>query len=138
MIRFNSALLAVAMLALTGCSVDPVDVTHNGVLEEGDSAHPRDQSFYDEYTFKAKEGWTINVTMTSAAFDTYVQLRQQGRGDEGLLENDDAVSGNPSAGSAITTTASTTGTYVVWAIWYTHGETGAYTVHITAQPPAGQ
>ena len=137
MLRHLSILLALASFALVGCSPDPVNETHQGELAAGDTQHPRDQSFYDEYKFKAAEGWNITVTQTSAAFDTYLQLRREGADDsEFLMENDDVVQGNTN--SSITTVAPATGTYVVWANSLNSGETGAYTVTLSAQPPAGQ
>ena len=135
--RQLSILFALASFALVGCSPDPVNETHTGELATGDSQHPRDQSFYDEYKFKAAEGWNITVTMTSDAFDTYLQLRREGADDsEFLMENDDVVSGNTN--STITTAAPAGGTYVVWANSLNTNETGPYTVTISAQPAAAQ
>ncbi|MEM9068201.1 MAG: PPC domain-containing protein [Myxococcota bacterium] len=127
-----TVLLALAALSF-GCSVDPVNETHQGTLENGDPQHPRDSSWYDEYTFKAKEGWPITVQMTSDAFDTYLQLRREGVGDEEWLqENDDMADGNTN--SQITVVAPATGTYKVWANSYEANQGGAYTLTITAQP----
>ena len=135
--RQLSVLLAIASLALVGCSPDPVNETHQGELASGDSQHPRDSSFYDEYKFKAAEGWNVTVTMTSDAFDTYLQLRREGADDnEFLQENDDVVSGNTN--STINLTAPAGGTYVVWANSLNSGETGPYTLTISAQPAAAQ
>ncbi len=135
--RQLSVLLAIASFALVGCSPDPVNETHQGELATGDSQHAHDQSFYDEYKFKAAEGWNITVTMTSDAFDTYLQLRQEGVEDEVFLEeNDDVVSGNTN--STINITAPASGTYVVWANSLRANETGPYTVTISAQPAGGQ
>lgn len=130
-----SILLAIASLALVGCSTDPVNETHQGELASGDAQHPNDQSFFDEYKFKADEGWNITVSMTSDAFDTFLQLRREGVAEEQFLEqNDDVVQGNTN--STITVTAPAKDTYVVWANSLNAGETGAYTVTISAQPPA--
>ena len=92
---FRYIAVLAAVLALAACSApEPVDQTHNGTLAAGDSTHPRDGSFYDEYKFDAAEGMTITIDMTTTAFDAYLQLRREGQGDEGLQENDDVQPGN--------------------------------------------
>ncbi len=127
-------LLATALtLSLTACSTDPVNETHNGDLATGDSTHPRDGSFYDMYTFEAKEGWQIKVRMNSPAFDTYLQLRRQGVDDSAFLQENDDINGTDK-NSEIAITAPASGTYVVWANSYDSGATGAYTLQIQANP----
>ncbi len=127
-------LLPLLALALAACSsAEPVNQTHQGELAQGDSQHPRDQSWYDEYTFEAEEGWPITVQMTSDKFDTYLQLRRRGVNDgEWLEENDDAVQGNTN--SQITVVAPASGTYVVWANSYEANQGGAYTLTLRAAP----
>jgi hypothetical protein len=123
--------LTIALIALTavvaGCSKpDPVNMNETGALEAGDSTHPDDGSFYDEYKFKAAEGYTITVNMTSEAFDSYLHLRGPDGAD--LQQNDDVEPGN--LNSRITLTAPETGEYTVLANSRGAGETGAYTVTI--------
>ena len=131
MTRLTTVLMLTALVA--ACSPDPVNESHSGALEEGDSIHPNDESFYDEYKFKAKEGWAIKITMNSTELDSYLQLRREGVDDaEFLQENDDVSSGNLNA--AIEITAPATGTYAVWANSVEKGDTGPYTLTISAQP----
>ncbi|MAQ14435.1 MAG: hypothetical protein CMN30_06525 [Sandaracinus sp.] len=129
MIRY-AALVLTCLALLAGCSKDPVNETHNGALETSDSQHPNDQSFYDAYEFKADEGWQINVTMTAAdpSLQPYLQLRREGVDDAMYLEE------NSGAPATITTVAPASGTYVVWANSLSAGQTGNYTVTISAQP----
>ena len=117
-----------------GCSTDPVNQTHQGTLEAGDSQHPADQSFYDEYKFKAEEGWPIVINMNSDAFDALVQIRQEGRSDTDWMQENDDVEPGKNLNAQLSTTAPATGTYVVWANSRSAGETGAYTLTIQAQP----
>lgn len=134
-IRLTLVALALTGLVMSGCSKDPVNENHTGNLEEGDSRHPNDQSFYDEYTFDAEEGWQINVTMTSGAegLQPYLQLRQQDKGDEWLQEN----AAQPGVPATISVVAPVKATYVIWANSLDAGQTGNYTLQISAQPPAG-
>jgi len=118
-------LVTTALTILTACGPDPVQRSESGELAAGDTTHPADGSFYDEYSFRAKEGWLITVTMTSTAVQPYVQLRIKDRGDEYLQES--------SAGT-VTATAPESAEYIVWANSMSAGETGAYTVNISAQP----
>lgn len=126
--------MAVAF-SLVGCGKpEPVNENHTGELTNTDSVHTADNSFYDEYKFKAAEGWAITITMESSAFDSYLQLRREDMGDEYLQEADDIAPGNLNA--QITVTAPATDTYVVWANSRDAGATGAYTLRIAAAPAA--
>lgn len=134
----RKSLVLLSLLALAGCSdPEPVNETVDGSLEDSDSVHEADGSFYDAFTFEAKEGWQINVEMTSSDFDTFVQLRRRGVDDGEFLEqNDDAVAGSPEQGSKLTLVAPANGTYVLWANSLSAGETGAYHLTYSAQPAA--
>jgi hypothetical protein len=65
-----------------------------------------------------------------------MQLRREDMGDEYLQEADDIEAGNLNA--QINVTAPATDTYVAWANSRGAGATGAYTIRISAQPPAAQ
>ena len=121
--------VSAAFTMLVGCGPDPVQRSESGTLEAGDSTHPNDGSFYDEYTFRAKEGWRITLTMTSATFQPYLQLRMKDQGDDGLVEQP-----GQNGTSVLNTTATQTTEYVIWANSNTAGETGPYTLLISAQP----
>lgn len=119
------------IFAIAGCGdPDPVDETHRGRLEEGDSVLEQDGSFYDEYAFKAAEGWNITVSMNSGEFDTYLHLIDPD-GNQ-IATNDDVAAGD--SNSRITVTAPSSGEYKVLANSLSGGQTGAYTLTIRAQP----
>ena len=127
--------LASLVLALAaGCSPDPVEETHQGALESSDTQHPNDQSFYDEYRFKAQEGWQITIRMNSTDVDSYLQLRRDEVPEEQYLVEDDDSGGERNA--LISGVAPANDTYVVWANTNGPGETGSYSLQITAKPVA--
>lgn len=117
--------------ALTGCTADPVDETHEGTLAEGDSQMTADQSYYDEYGFDVAPGMAIDLGMRSDDFDSFLILAD----DDGnkLAEDDDSGGG---LHARITLTAATGGTFHVFANSRSGGSTGAYTLTIqtTAAP----
>jgi serine protease Do len=128
--RFTIA-LTVGGFVLAGCgSPDPVNETHQGALEDSDPRLQQDNSLYDEYKFKAAEGWNINVAMNSDAFDTYLHLLDPDGNT--IQQNDDVAAGNTN--SQITAAAPKSGEYTVYANSLSQGETGAYTLTISAQP----
>jgi hypothetical protein len=129
MMRAISLFLVVSAFTLAGCGPDPVARNETGTLVAGDSTHPNDGSFYDEYEFRAKEGWIMVLTMVSTDVAPYLQLRMKDQGDVGMVEQS-GVNGS----STLTSVASESTTYVVWANTNTAGETGAYTLMISAQP----
>ena len=126
--------LASAIGLLFACSPKPVDETHHGTLANGDSQHPRDHSWYDEYAFEAKAGWRIEIELTSEDFDPFLELRRDGADDAEWLQQNDDIS-REDRNARIVVTAPADGTYRVWANSYEFGETGAYTLRISARPP---
>lgn len=126
-----------ALATLVGCGKpDPVNESHTGELAAGDSVHPTDNSFYDEYTFKGGEGYTATITMQSTAFDSYLHLlgpNGETVGPNGeQWQNDDIAQGNLNA--QIVTRLPVTGEYKVWANARSQNEVGAYTVTIQTTP----
>ena len=122
----------VAIVFAVGCGgPDPVNETHQGELAAGDQTHHQDNSFYDVYTFKAGEGYTMTVTMNSTAFDTFLHLN--GPNGENW-QYDDVAPGN-TATSQIVQVAPSAGEYQVWANSLNAGQTGAYTVTIVTTKP---
>lgn len=125
------AAVALCVAALVGCSKpEPVNQSHEGRLEEGDSVLEQDNSLYDEYTFRADEGWNINVAMNSGEFDTYLHLLDPDGNT--IMQNDDTAAGNTN--SSISTTAPKAGEYTVLANSLDSSQNGAYTLTINAQP----
>lgn len=129
-LRLLAALALVA--ALAGCSKpEPVNATYNGTLAAGDKVLETDNSLYDEYEFRAAEGWPITITMTSTAFDAYAHLIDA---DGNQLASDDDGAGGTN--SRVTFIAPKTGKYKAYANSLSSGATGAYTLVITAGPAA--
>jgi hypothetical protein len=141
----NSPLVRLVALAaisfpVAACNNPVVDVTHQGSLAAGDPVYDEDQSFYDEYTFYTRAGYTITVAQLSTEFDSYTWLISPS-GDS-LLQVDDsapmgAAGGATSQDALIQLEAPQTGTYTVRANSYQGGVTGAYTVRIVTTPPGG-
>ncbi len=123
----------VATVGLTGCEPKPVDETHQGMLANGDWQHPRDHSWYDEYSFEAKQGWEIDIAMSSDDFDTFLELRRDAVDDATWLQQNDDIS-RSDRNSRITVIAPADGTYRVWANSFEFGESGAYVLTIKARP----
>lgn len=113
----------------------PVHEVHQGTLDASDSTHPRDGSYYEEYTFKVGEGQKITVTMESTEVDPYLQLRRVGVPDDEFLEEHDDIDGN-NRNAKIEIMAPASGTYQVWANTYASGSTGAYTLRIDTEDTA--
>ena len=106
----------------TGCNT-----TVTGSLTTDDCKLAFDQSFYDAWTFQVTAGQSVQITMSSTSFDTYLLLFDPS-GNE-VDENGDA----PGLGtnSRISFVADVTGTYTIYANSYTAGETGSYSLEIT-------
>jgi hypothetical protein len=109
--------------------------TVNGDLSESD---PRmdDNSRYDLYSFTAKRGQQVVVTMRSAAFDAYMALGQIDNGEFNSVESDDDTGGGDDA--QITYRITRDGVYVIRANSLFAEKTGAYTVEMElgdAPPP---
>jgi serine protease Do len=126
-------LLVLCAFAFACSKAEPIDETHEGALEDSDSVLEDDGSFYDHYSFRAQEGWQIEVSMESDEFDTYLLLV---KGSEATMSAEDLVQQNDDVGggntnSAISVAAPASGTYTVIANSFTAGETGAYTLRIT-------
>ncbi|MGI9106493.1 MAG: Calx-beta domain-containing protein [Pyrinomonadaceae bacterium] len=107
----------------------------NGTLSTSDCIFP-DGNFVDTYTFNGTAGQSIAVEMSSAEFDTYLNLL----GPNGaLLEvDDDSGGGNnsriPSEGGFYTLPAN--GTYTIYATSFNPGATGSYSL-LLATPGSG-
>jgi hypothetical protein len=103
--------------------------TINGILSNSDCSLS-DGSFFDEYTFSATAGQQLFVTMSSAAFDTYLILLDPANND---TQDDDGGGGT---NSRIPTTsgfytAPSTGTYAILANSFDPATTGNYSVTLT-------
>jgi len=95
----------------------------NGLLEATDClALSRPSAYADVWTLTLPDTTTVDVALTSAAFDTFLELRSAA--DELIAYNDDdAISLN----SRLVHTLAP-GTYRIWATSYLGAVTGAYTL----------
>ncbi|HET6765329.1 MAG TPA: pre-peptidase C-terminal domain-containing protein [Longimicrobiaceae bacterium] len=84
-----------------------------------------DGSYYQPWKLSLRRGQSVNVTMRSTAFDTYLMVEQDGGG---YSRNDDDSGGRTD--SRIAFTAPETGTYLVRANSRGSGATGAYTLQV--------
>jgi Bacterial pre-peptidase C-terminal domain len=128
------AVAAFAVLGMMGGSAiaqtadDTLLLSEEGILEEGDSVLPTDNSLYDQYTFEGKEGQSVIVTLESDEFDSYVALI--GPDTEVLAENDDIA---PDAQTAqVEVTLPTDGTYTVFANGFDSTSRGQYKIEVVA------
>ncbi len=125
--------LAVGMFALVGCGKpDPINESHPGELVDGDQTLTTDQSKYDEYSFRAAEGDTIRLTMTSDAVDSYVHLIDK---DGNQLAHDDDSGGGKNA--RLEFRAPYTGSYRAYANTYDAAGRGAYSLQIQTTRTGG-
>lgn len=107
-------------------SPNGVILQQQGELAPGDSLLPTDNSLYDEYTFAGRAGQTINITVESADFDTYLAVfNAQG---ELIAEHDDISQQN--SNSAITVTLPVAGNYRVIVNAYDEKGRGKYVLTI--------
>lgn len=94
--------------------------TRSGVLGPGDP-QLNSGEWYDEYTVNVAAGTTVNVTMSSGAFDTYLIARSP-NGQQ--VDNDDA-SGTD---SALSIHSPASGLVRIQATSYAPGQGGQYTI----------
>lgn len=130
----GAALVAMTALALTGCGLfgppEPINQTHNGALEASDTVNSTDGSFQDDYTIRVQQGWVITAVLSAPGFDPYLWILSPNQSN--------AVQQASQANSHVVTlthTAETSGSFVVRANSNTSGQTGPYTLQITAGPP---
>ncbi|HEY3172070.1 MAG TPA: PPC domain-containing protein [Thermoanaerobaculia bacterium] len=102
------------------------NTTVNGDLTSDDCRLPVDQSFYDAWTFQATAGQTVQITMQSTTFDTFLFLLDPS-GIE-VEDNDDYPGGGTNSRISYSITAS--GTYTIYANSFAVGETGAYSLEL--------
>ena len=116
----------ILMTLLVACGIEPIEQTHRGTLSNEDPRHPQDDSFYDAYTFQAKQGFEIELVLESDAFDAFLLLNDPA--GEQIAQNDDRDQDD--SNSRITIDAPVEGTYTAFANSRAEGETGDYTLTI--------
>ncbi|MBN1436094.1 MAG: PPC domain-containing protein [Sedimentisphaerales bacterium] len=121
--RLLLTLLAVGLLSSAGLA----EVRH-GRLEDGD-AIADDGSYYDEYTFSARRGSSIEILLTSNDFDTYlIVISPSGE----TMEDDDGGGGT---NSGLLFEAEESGEFTVVANSYAAGATGRYDLQVDGGGP---
>lgn len=85
-----------------------------------------DDSHYDLYTFRARQGERVTFTLRSSAFDAYLAVgRMEGGEFEDITSDDDGAGGTD---ARVTISFDEAGDYLVRANSLSQGETGAYTL----------
>ncbi len=114
-------------LALPLHAQSPIRVgqTVRGELSATDST-AGDNSHYDLYTFRARQGERVTFTLRSSAFDAYLAVGRMEGGEFDDIESDDDGAGGTDA--RVTLTFGEAGDYLVRANSLSQGETGAYTL----------
>lgn len=101
-----------------------------------DDAKMEDNSYYDLYTFQAKRGQRVTITMRSSAFDSYLAFGQIEDASFSTLESDDDSGGGEDA--TIEFNIPRDGEYAIRANSLFEDVTGSYSVQLevgTAPPP---
>ena len=96
---------------------------YEGVLITGDSVRD-DGTLYDSYTVELTAGTQLTVTLTSTDFDAYLTVFAP----SGQAYSDDDGAGGTD--SRVSTLASESGTWTIWANAFRSGESGSYTLTI--------
>lgn len=123
---FKRITLLSTLLLAAACGDGSVNINESGVLETGDMVQSTDQSLQDPYEFDTKAGANVTVTMTSSEVSPYL-ISGFPNDAQGPQTNGDGTT------ATLTFTAPEDGRYVVFAN-AAPGETGAYTIQITATP----
>jgi hypothetical protein len=87
-----------------------------------------DDSPYETWYLEGRAGQEVTITMRSSDFDAFLHIGLQG-GDASLSSDDDS---GGDLDARITITLPSTGTYVIIANTVSEGESGAYSVEVSA------
>ena len=101
----------------------------NGTLGRGDATMD-DGSLFDLYTYEARAGERITLTMRSGDFDTYLTVARLNNGQAELLVRDDDSGGGTN--SRAEWTADRSGPIFILANALSEGMTGSYTIELAA------
>jgi hypothetical protein len=104
--------------------------TIDGSLEPTDAAL-EDASHYDIYTFRARAGQRVTITLRSEDFDSYVAFGPWRDGEVEITDaDDDSGAGLTGLDSQLMLTIPETGSYAIRANSLGSGETGDYTISL--------
>ena len=129
-LRFTLIIAALAAVDLSAQSPRVMAArTQQGALTRGDEQLDTGE-FVDTYTYRWQAGQRVRIELSSTAFDGYLVLVPP-KGDQ--IENDDAED-DDSTRSVIETDLTESGTYEVLVTSFEEGETGDYTLRVSASP----
>jgi hypothetical protein len=100
-----------------------------GSLGSGDAAMD-DGSLFDLYTYEARAGERLTLTMRSGAFDTFLTVARLNNGEAELLVRDDDSGGGTNSRAELTIDRD--GPIFILANALSEGMTGSYTIELTA------
>jgi hypothetical protein len=107
--------------------------TVSGTLSETDPTVEVDESHYDLYTFNARAGQRLQVSMKSSDLDAYVSWgRLNANGEFEASQSDD--DGGGGTDSRLRVTAQEGGQYLIRASSAMGSQTGAYTIVVEERP----
>lgn len=143
--RFLTGLGAVGVtVGLSGCvgtlydvaeyagskSADESDLAYGdtvgGTITEDGPEDPKYGDLTATHTFEGSEGDTVEITLSSEAFDTYLILT--GPGEDVVAEDDD---GGAEFNSKLVIALPEDGVYTIWVGSYSGESTGEYTLSLT-------
>lgn len=107
-----------------------VGATVRGTLTEKDELSD-EGAYYDAYRFQAKKDEKLRITMVSNAFDSYIDLSEDGDSFSSIAHDDDGLS---DMHARLDWTAPNDGWYVIRARAYGPNQTGAYALTVERQP----
>jgi len=109
--------------------------TNSGQLANTDCFISSDTSYYDVYSFDGTSGQQVTITMSSAAFDTFLFLVEP----SGSVNASTDHGGGGGTTSRIVYTLTQTGTWFIVANSWLGSQFGAYTLALqcSAAPPPG-
>lgn len=100
-----------------------------GQLQRGDAVM-EDGSLFDIYTYQARAGERLTITMRSSDFDTHLTVARVEGGDAELIVRDDDSGGGTNSRAEFTVDRD--GPIVIAANALSEGMTGSYTIELTA------
>lgn len=125
---YTLRLASLASLAERGPAVRAGDVVE-GVLAATDPT-TFDGSHYDDYSYEARRGERLTVSLDSPDFDAYLGIGRESGGAVEILDSDDDGGGDTNA--RLTYIFPEAGTFVIRANSLNEGETGSYTLRLDA------
>jgi trypsin-like peptidase/pre-peptidase len=100
--------------------------SRDGQLSNSDDVMPNDNTYWQGWRIRARQGQRVTIDLTSTDFDSYLMV--QGPGLSRLRDDDSGGNCN----SRITVTFPETGNYLIIVNTLSRGETGRYRVSVTA------